>query len=442
MLTVHLDSKILPDDEGRSTDRLAILVTGFETEKLLCVPKLASGTGKAIADAVTTAIQEWNVSDNVVAMGFDTTAVNTGYLSGACSIIEQRLGRRLLHLACRHHILELVIEKAFNECMGPSSGPEIGIFIRFRERWDFIDQANKLAFKDTDFPPSLKVVKEKLIATWRLQLTQQQPRNDYREVLELGIVILGGEVSNFRFRRPGALHRARWMARVIYSLKMLLVLPQSGLTLREETALKRLAFFALEIYISAWFLAPISSSAPVSDLQLLKDLATYHDHKLSTVCLRVFSRHLWYLSESLVGLSVFDSELPDEIKKEIAQAILEKNAPEDYPTRAVVPATISISSLKVSDFASQASIALFKVLRISHDFLTKDPSNWPEDDDYKAAAAIVRSIRVVNDTAERGIALTQAFNYKVTESEDQRQCLFQVVEKQRHSQPGTSKQQL
>ena len=40
---------------------------------------------------------------------FDTTSSNTGLLSGACVILDQLLGRPLLNLGCRHHVLELVL---------------------------------------------------------------------------------------------------------------------------------------------------------------------------------------------------------------------------------------------------------------------------------------------------------------------------------------------
>ena len=40
---------------------------------------------------------------------------NTGHRSGACSLIELKLNKDLLCLACRHHVMELVIEAAFEK---------------------------------------------------------------------------------------------------------------------------------------------------------------------------------------------------------------------------------------------------------------------------------------------------------------------------------------
>ena len=41
-------------------------------------------------------------------MSFDTTAGNTGHLNGACTLLEKQMGRDLLWLACRHHVMELI----------------------------------------------------------------------------------------------------------------------------------------------------------------------------------------------------------------------------------------------------------------------------------------------------------------------------------------------
>ena len=60
-----------------------------------------------------------------------------------------------------------------------------------------------------------------------------------------------------------------------------------------------------------------------------------------------------------------------------------------------------------------------------------DPANWEEDSRYQAAALVVRELRVVNDFAERGVALMQAYNLALTKDEDQRQFLLQVDEDHR-----------
>lgn len=51
----------------------------------------------------------------------------------------------------------------------------------------------------------------------------KQPRKDYRELLELTVIFLGGVPHRGIFLRvPGAIHHARWMAKAIYCLKIFL----------------------------------------------------------------------------------------------------------------------------------------------------------------------------------------------------------------------------
>ncbi|KAG0695155.1 hypothetical protein GWK47_003128 [Chionoecetes opilio] len=52
--------------------------------------------------------------------------------------------------------------------------------------------------------------------------------------------------------------------------------------------------------------AHCSTSAPATDLALLKALAAYRDKEIGRASGKVMARHMWYVSEELVGLSLFD----------------------------------------------------------------------------------------------------------------------------------------
>ena len=45
------------------------------------------------------------------------------------------------------------------------------------------------------------------------------PREDYRELLELSILYLGGCLPNFKFQTPGPVHHARFMAKAGFILE-------------------------------------------------------------------------------------------------------------------------------------------------------------------------------------------------------------------------------
>ena len=118
-LVVHWDGKLLRDLTTKEhVDRLPVIVTGNGVLQLLKVAKLPNGTGLQQAKAVVEALDDWDLKQKVVAMSFDTTSSNTGRKQGACVMIEQELETDLLHLACRHHILELLVQTAFTTLMG------------------------------------------------------------------------------------------------------------------------------------------------------------------------------------------------------------------------------------------------------------------------------------------------------------------------------------
>ena len=76
------------------------------------------------------------------------------------------------------------------------------------------------------------------------QLEINHPRDDYRELLEITLIFLG-EVppKGVRFMKPGVLHRACFMSRLLYSMKMF-IFRNSGFHLnnRELKGLEAMCF--------------------------------------------------------------------------------------------------------------------------------------------------------------------------------------------------------
>jgi len=141
-MTLYIGTlKILPTLVGKEKcDRLPVVVTALKTEQLLGVPHLSSGTGSEICSAVIDELENWGLLEKIQGFVFDTTASNSGRLNGACVLIEQKLGRNVLFLACRHHIFEIILQAVFIEAkFAPSSGPDIPLFKRFVNSWKHIN---------------------------------------------------------------------------------------------------------------------------------------------------------------------------------------------------------------------------------------------------------------------------------------------------------------
>ena len=58
-------------------------------------------------------------------MSFETTSSNTGFESGEYFLLEEMVGIDLLHYACCHHIIEIVVVKVLSVSDISSTGPDI-----------------------------------------------------------------------------------------------------------------------------------------------------------------------------------------------------------------------------------------------------------------------------------------------------------------------------
>lgn len=211
-VVVHWDGKLLPAVTGKETvDRLAVVISSEDTKQMLGVPTLKAGTGREQADAVFQTLVEWDLTEMVKAICFDTTSSNIGRLNGACILLEQLLDRELLYLPCRHHIYELVLKSTFDVKMPGSTGPDVKIFKRFQQSWSQINiKYFKSGFEDAYVSKYLNNSEEVLAFVRSYLENQQQTREDYRKFLELTSVFLG-EIPprGISFRIPGAMHHAR-----------------------------------------------------------------------------------------------------------------------------------------------------------------------------------------------------------------------------------------
>ena len=72
------------------------------------------GTAIVTTGSIVEIIDEWGVCGCVKALYFDTTALNSGVIGGVCICLQLEFSRELLHLACHHHILEIMLVKIFS----------------------------------------------------------------------------------------------------------------------------------------------------------------------------------------------------------------------------------------------------------------------------------------------------------------------------------------
>ena len=256
-------------------NRLAVVLVQDEENKILAITKTSNSTGKVEAKKVKEILDNWSVTDKIIACGFDTTAANTGLYKGACTILQQLLRRQILWMACRHHILELVVGSAFKHLFGETNSPEVTLFKIIKSSWEELNLQDIVV---PEIPTDYMSDKDDLLSFINNMLKlKKQPRGDYKEFLELAKVILGESVGRkngyeFQIQRPGADHHARWMAKSIYIMKMTLLLHQIPLHLQKKKKVQKMALFVVFVYLMAWFTAPALVSAASNDLNLFQSL--------------------------------------------------------------------------------------------------------------------------------------------------------------------------
>jgi hypothetical protein len=377
-------------------------------------------------------------------MVFDTTASNSGLKKGACAIIENSIGEELAWVACRHHIMEVVLASVFSALFGCSSGPEVAMFKRFQQSWSYIDQEKYEVASDDMFDGHTTILRAEMVQFCKDALKDTHPREDYEEFLKLSMIFLGGADGEDKvsFRSPGAFHHARWMAKAIYSIKIFLFQHQFSLTAQEKKNVKELALFVSLIYIRFWHEAPRPVKAPLNDLLLLEQLGKYPTSKVAKAASTAFSRHLWYLSEILIGLSLFDDRIESEVK-----AMMVANLQRPQLTKSLKrldQPPHNLSPLSLASYVTCRTNVIFEVLSVNgkmkaQSFLAKAPEEWNEDVSYQDLKKAAMAMTVVNDSAERAIALMQRYNSSLTKDEEQKQFLLQLVRRHREIYPSCSK---
>lgn len=89
----------------------------------------------------------------------------------------------------------------------------------------------------------------------------------------------------------------------------------------------------------------------------------------------------------------------------------------------------------LGDFATTRTMDLLCHNNNDNSFLVSVPQEWPANEQYRAGQSRLKLLRVVNDTAERAVKLFEEFITLLTNDEEEKQLLLQVVEANRKAVP-------
>ena len=120
----------------------------------------------------------------------------------------------------------------------------------------------------------------------------------------------------------------------------------------------------------------------------------------------------------MVPLSLFSSKVSDEDKILIVEAMVSEEC--DWSVKGMkcpIAESTHLERKHLRALVTSSSAAALRSLGLDIPILSKrDPQTWDVIISFSQTKAVVNNIQVVNDTAERSIALMSNFNQSITKT--------------------------
>lgn len=100
-----------------------------------------------------------------------------------------------------------------------------------------------------------------------------------------------------------------------------------------------------------------------------------------------------------------------------------------------LPGSADIADLQFSQFVSCRTKSFFDINQLNTELLALPPRHWDEDENYLKENTTFYG----RECAERAIALYETYQNDLIKVEEQKQCLLQVVERNRRKYSTLSK---
>ena len=161
------------------------------------------------------------------------------------------------------------------------------------------------------------------------------------------------------------------------------------------------------VYLPWWKSATIPSSAPCDDLNLINSILQFKEIKLGAAkdALMGIGNNLWYLTEELLPLSLFSSNVWEHTKAKIAKKIF-SSGPETISMRTGAfhgkPSFLTMPERINEDlvqFVGPSSFKFFNIMRLDPGFLSLPVKVWELDSSFNDAKLTDGNRMVVNDGA-------------------------------------------
>ncbi|KAG7164359.1 hypothetical protein Hamer_G003533, partial [Homarus americanus] len=294
----------------------------------------------------------------------------------------------------------VVLRDAFKTVHRSYSGPMALLFQRFQKKWQRVNQATFKAGTMDGHENSGWV--QRALNYYMKVLERMQPLDNYLRLVELGMVFLAWPHT------PRSLDVIANILSPNHDVSTRVPANQQG---REDHSVFE------------------SLSNDLCFLKQLQESGKKVDGAFGAAATKTFQRRLWYLSEELMTLAFEESQYRWEEGKE--GRILRIKVPE-----------VDIPSLALKKLPSKNTNCFFQTKLLGSRFISKDPAQWEDDQQFLLSQKVLREMWVVNFVAERGVKLIHDYNSSIAKNEDQKQYLHQVVATHRCQFPNPKKANL
>ena len=166
--------------------------------------------------------------------------------------------------------------------------------------------------------------------------------------MELVLLYLGHN-KDYKILKPGATHKARWLMKLLHSMKIVLLeksLPHNSFGKGNEgkarlCKINKFVIYFVFCYIPWWYTCPIATSAARNDLLFFQTVCDFEniDDKtnrckdISKAVQKSILNHQWYNVPEIIPLSLFDKGYSFHEKDNLAKKILTFPKKEEFASR-------------------------------------------------------------------------------------------------------------
>jgi len=138
--------------------------------------------------------------------------------------------------------------------------------------------------------------------------------------------------------------------------------------------------------------------------------------QVSDATKKKLEHHLWYLGPELIPLCLFFEKVSTEAKQKICEAMLQCG--EDWSNRAIkLQDSKKLENKELHKLVAASSTSALGCLGVDTELLTMNPAGRTDSPLFDKAKSVVDSIKVVNDSAERSVALMSSCNESIFHNE-------------------------